>query len=383
MINLRPHQCYDIVIVGASFAGLSCARTAAMRGLKVLVVDQKKEAGARVRTTGILVKEAADELDIPAELTRKVRGVRLYAPRHKPLDFFSPGYYFLSTETAKLLRWMALDAELCGAKMMFGATFKSAERVDGGFYLPGLDLYTRFLVGADGAKSRVAESLGLGQNRRFIVGMESEYEPMTSLDGRFLHCFLDSRIAPGYIGWAVPGVSVTQVGLATRRLDKPHFNRFVDHLGKYVDMKGARALDRRSGLIPTGGLVKPFSANRALLIGDAAGLVSPLTGGGIQLAFRFGRRAAQAVSDYLCDGGGEPGQVLAAEYPRFTFKRLMRVGMDLALPNWMMSLGSSLPLVKLMAHNIYFHQRGTPGEPLNPGMLDQFALRAPANENGV
>ena len=48
-------QRYDLIIAGGSFAGLACARTAALRGLKVAVIDAKPEPGARVRTTGIMV----------------------------------------------------------------------------------------------------------------------------------------------------------------------------------------------------------------------------------------------------------------------------------------------------------------------------------------
>ena len=68
---------YDLIIIGASFAGLIAARTAAHRGLSVAVLDTKSEPGARVRTTGILVKEAFDECDIPAALTKRISGVRL------------------------------------------------------------------------------------------------------------------------------------------------------------------------------------------------------------------------------------------------------------------------------------------------------------------
>ena len=57
----RAHAPFDLIIVGASFAGLVAARTAAMRGLEVAVIDAKPEAGHRVATTGILVKEAAEE----------------------------------------------------------------------------------------------------------------------------------------------------------------------------------------------------------------------------------------------------------------------------------------------------------------------------------
>ena len=68
---------FDLVIIGGSFAGLAGARTAALRGLKVAVIDAKREPGAHVRTTGIVVKEACDDFDLPAQLMRKVRGVRL------------------------------------------------------------------------------------------------------------------------------------------------------------------------------------------------------------------------------------------------------------------------------------------------------------------
>ena len=98
---------YDLVIVGASFSGLVCARTAAMRGLRVCVLETKRDPGARIHTTGILVKEAADEVDLPHGLMRRVHGVRLYAPNLKFIDLFAPGSYFLTTRTADLMRWLA------------------------------------------------------------------------------------------------------------------------------------------------------------------------------------------------------------------------------------------------------------------------------------
>src|SRR5258708_29521865 len=91
---------FDLVIVGGSFGGLACARTAALRGLKVAVLDSKPEPGARVRTTGILVKEAGDDFDLPSHLMRKVRGVRLYSPHNRSVDLHAPGYFFQATDTA-------------------------------------------------------------------------------------------------------------------------------------------------------------------------------------------------------------------------------------------------------------------------------------------
>src|SRR5438445_12035294 len=97
-------QKFDLVIVGGSFAGLACARTAALRGLKVAVIDSKPEPGARISTTGLVVKEASDHFDLPSQFMRKVRGVRLSSPDDRSLALHAPGYSFQATNTAEQLR---------------------------------------------------------------------------------------------------------------------------------------------------------------------------------------------------------------------------------------------------------------------------------------
>ena len=99
---------FDVVIVGASFAGLAAAKTAASRGLSVAVIEAKREAGARVHTSGILVREAMEEIDIPHRLTRRVPGVRLYAPNLKSVDLFSPTWVLVLFPFIRLLRGQAL-----------------------------------------------------------------------------------------------------------------------------------------------------------------------------------------------------------------------------------------------------------------------------------
>src|SRR5262245_38428946 len=100
----------DVEIVGAGFAGLTCARAWAVRGLRTRVLERKKDPGDAPHTTGLLVKEVADEWDIPRALTRKIRGVRLYSPSFRWIDLQSPGYFFLATDTPAVLRWLAASA---------------------------------------------------------------------------------------------------------------------------------------------------------------------------------------------------------------------------------------------------------------------------------
>jgi digeranylgeranylglycerophospholipid reductase len=351
----------DLVIVGASFAGLVAARTAAMRGLNVVVLEAKPDAGARVATTGILVKEATEEVDLPHNLMRRIYGVRLYAPNLRSIDLFSPGTFFLTTDTAALLRWLAHEAMRAGARIRFATRFVGAERDGSSFRITGTDLETRYILGADGSRSAVARHFGLGRNEQFLVGVEAEFEGLEAADPRFLHCFLDRDLAPGYLAWVAPAPRLTQVGLAARAGRSVSLSRFLARGEAMFRFSQAQVVERRAGRIPCGGLVRPWAAPGVLLIGDAAGMVSPATGGGIRLAFQFGRRAAQAIADHLLHLGPSPETVLARELPRFGLKRLLRMGLDIAPPNIAVdALIATAPLRWLAAH-VYFHRRSATG----------------------
>lgn len=352
---------YDLVVVGASFAGLVAARTAAMRGLKVAVLDAKREAGHRVATTGILVKEAVEEVDLPHWLTRRVYGVRLYAPNLKHVDLFAPGYFFLTTDTADLLRWLADEAERAGAHLFWRTRFDGATRERDLFQLGNLNVSTRYILGADGNRSAVARAFGLGRNTQFLTGVEYEYDGLPELDTRFLHCILNSEMAPGYLAWVAPAPSAVQVGLAVSPNERPDLGRFLTYAEPVFQFSKAHLIGRRAGRIPCGGLVQPWAADGVMLIGDAAGMVSPATGGGIRLAFQFGRRAGQAIANHLLHMGPRPDVVLAPEVPGFLLKRAMRFGLDQHVPNALISAMLGTSAMRAFAQQVFFHKRGAKG----------------------
>ena len=108
---------YDLAVIGGGFAGLAAARAAALRGLRVTVLEAKPVLGARLHTTGIFVREAADACDIPMRLAHRVTRVRLYGPSRTSIDLDGPGYYFLTTDTAEVLRWLGEEARRAGAEI--------------------------------------------------------------------------------------------------------------------------------------------------------------------------------------------------------------------------------------------------------------------------
>lgn len=352
-------QTTDLTIVGGGFSGLACAQAAALRGVNTLVLERKAAIGDRIHTTGILVKEIADHIDVPRNLTRKVSGVRLYSPNGKWIDLVSPGYYFLATDTAGMLRWQAERALEAGATIRVGTPFTSATPTPGGWVFPDLNLESRFLIGCDGAKSKVAEICGLAANRQYLVGVESEWEGIAGIDDSKLHVFLDAQLAPGYIGWIVPGVGIHQIGLAAHERLSPRLEPFIAKMQRLFDFSRAQSLGKRGGLIPCGGSLGKISAKRSLLLGDAAGTVSPLTAGGIHPALELGRLAGVALADHLLDGGPPPDELLRRHTPRYRMKSLLRQGFSRwQPPNLLYDLLLANPLFRRFAQTVFFHHRG-------------------------
>lgn len=351
---------YDLAVIGGGFAGLAAARAAALRGLHVAVLETKPALGARLHTTGIFVREAADACDIPTRLAHRVTRVRLYGPSRTSVDLDGPGYYFLTTDTAEVLRWLGEEARRAGADIVTACRFEAASRKGERWRLQagGRELHARYLLGADGARSATAAALGLSRNRRFLAGVEQEYRERGLLDPAFLHCFLDRRIAPGYIAWAVASPLGAQVGLGVSHGRKPKLERFTREAEQLFGLQPGHATGRRAGLIPCGGVVPRWSRPGAMLVGDAAGMVSPLTGGGIHPALALGRRAGQAIADHLAGVGPAPELVLARELPRYGAKHALRRLMDVAPPNWLIDrLLSTGPMARI-ARRIFFHQSG-------------------------
>lgn len=361
---------YDLVVVGASFAGLACARKAALGGLRVLVLEKKPSAGTRLHTTGMIPKDAVDSIpwlrDVPGDIVRRIEGVRLYAPNLTHVDLRAPGYYFWATDVPLLLDWMQGLVRAAGAEVRFGALFTGVERqrerdpwsVQLG---SGETVLAHYVVGADGPHSRVAKSLGLSQNREFLFGVEHEYA-RADLEPGYLHCFLDAQLAPGYIGWGFAGVNVTQVGLARRvtpgsRQGRVDLAAFLRKTEGRVTPHGA-PLSIRAGMIPCGGRLPHVARPGALLVGDAAGLVSPASAGGIHTALRYGEQAGEAVARFMAGRVPDPAGWLPGRYPTFRVKRALRTLFERTQGDWCYNHLLHTRAMRRIWEMVYFHSKG-------------------------
>ena len=350
---------YDLTIVGGSFAGLACAGAAAARGLKTLVIDKKKTPDSYTQSTGIFVKEIADQVDLPSGMVNKIHGVRLYSPNFNYIDLVSPGYYFLATDTCAILKWFSEQAENNGAELRFGKEVKSGSYEGNKIIIPDHNISCSYLVGADGATSEIADIFELGRNSEFLLGTEYEVKGINNIEKDFLHVFLDSELAPGYIAWMVPGVNLTQIGLATKFPIRPNIPKFYNKLIDHFGFKDLEIVNRRGGYIPCGGPVKPIARDSICLLGDAAGFVSPMTAGGIHPAIEIGRLLGISISDYLQDGGYPPDEVIKKHIPTYRYKKILRELSDIITPpNYILNFLLNNYFFRKSSQLIFFHHRG-------------------------
>jgi flavin-dependent dehydrogenase len=304
----------DVLAVGAGLAGLHTATLLARRGHEVLLVERRPTLTGAVRTTGIFVRKTLDDFPLPPEcLGPPIRRVVLYPPRlRRPVTLISDRDEFRVGDMAPLYGASARAAADAGVRILLGTRYDG--RQDGTCRLVGRHgptrVRARFVVGADGARSRVARDLGLERNQHLLVGAEEVFAVPRSEEPPAFHCVLDPSLAPGYLAWVVNDGRHAHVGVAG------YADRFPDGLRRAMERFGASApglsgverpdeVERRGGPIPVGGLLRRISCADGLLVGDAAGAVSPLTAGGLDPCLRLSERAAEVLDDALRAGRPE------------------------------------------------------------------------------
>jgi flavin-dependent dehydrogenase len=372
---MPPRTSYDVTIIGAGLAGLQCARLLARKGASVLLVDRKNTLDQKIHTTGIFVRRTLVDFDIPDDcLGPPIKHVTLYSPAHRPLELVSQHDEFRIGRMGQLYQRYLQQCLLAGVHWLPQTSYLSHEAANGKVALrlssnsSTRSITTRYLIGADGARSRVARDLNLEMNREWIVGVESVLRGAV-LDGppRLL-CFLDPKLAPGYIAWIAHDGEETHLGVGGYpSLFDPTaaLLEFRARVGGIIDLRKAKPIETRAGLIPVGGVLKNIANANGLLIGDAAGAVSPLTAGGLDPCMRLSEFAAGVVSDYLSSGDVEALRAYSGELFRSRFASRLwarRIAATLR-QRQLLELGCAflrLPLFSRLANHVFFGRGSFP-----------------------
>jgi flavin-dependent dehydrogenase len=263
---------------------------------------------------------------------------------------------------------------LSGVEWLPSANYLDATKTEDGSIVrlnvgPTLrSIKTRFLIAGDGVCSRVATDLQLDTNREWIVGVENVYDNVKLDSPPRLLCFLDPRIAPGYIAWIAYDGEDAHVGVGgySRQFDPVSaLQEFEASVIDLVDLRDARRVERRGGRIPVGGVLKSIANKQGLLIGDAAGAVSPLTAGGLDPCMRLSTLAASVTAEYLSTTNPEiltqySGELFRQKFTSRLWARRVAAHLQSPLVAEVACAAFRLPLVKTLAAKVFFGRGSFP-----------------------
>jgi flavin-dependent dehydrogenase len=367
---------FDTVIVGAGLAGLQCARLLAKSGVKVLLVDRKNSLTNNIHTTGIFVRKTLEDFAIPEHcLGSPVRQVTLYSPSLRAMEFVSKHEEFRIGRMGTLYEHYLNQCVLNGVTWRPGTGYLSHSIEKQGRLIVNLScgpeatsVSTRYLIGADGARSKVARDLKLDLNRYWIVGVEKVFTNVQLPGPPRLMCFLDPELAPGYIAWIAYDGEEAHIGVGgyPDRFDPLQaLSKFQLKVSGIVDLSKAVQVEQRGGRIPVGGVLKSIVNEHGMLIGDAAGAVSPLTAGGLDPCMRLSGLAASVVVEFL--ESGDAGVLAAYSGKRFRTQFASRIwarrlASTMGHPQIveLATLALRLPVMNMLARHIFFGRGSFP-----------------------
>lgn len=374
-----PTLDFDVTIIGAGLAGLQCARLLSAKGISVFLVDRKSDLAKGIHTTGIFVRKTFEDFAFPAgTLGKPIRDVTLYSPKLRKIELQSEADEFRVGRMDRLYETFLKECVGKGVEFSPATKFVSVRTDESSSTVTlekqgrQFEINTKVLVGADGASSTVAKALNLDQNRETIVGFEEVYHHPRSHSASRLHCFLDAELAPGYLAWVADdgveihiGVGGYPAGFKPREaLEK--FKAKISHIVQTGEMQ---LTESRGGRIPVGGVLRNIANRRGLLIGDAAGAVSPLTAGGLDPCMRLSTYAADVIAERIRTSGPHillsySGEAFRA---RFVSRLWMRRAIAIAKSQTLLELACTVMSGKLgrkFAKHVFFGRGSFPDVPM-------------------
>ena len=318
---------FDLVVVGAGPSGSVAARTAAALGIRTLLLEKEREIGRSVVCAEGISRRALLPFAEPQPrwIASTVDRVKFFSPSG---DFFEIVYpevgYIL--ERKLFDRYLAEQAALVGAEIRTAAEYLGAERANGKLRVRYRHLgkeetvETPLLIGADGPASRVGKSLGMKvdipPDDLHLVAQFLMVHP--DFRAGEMHIYVGHECCPKGYGWLFPkGDGRANVGLGIH----PGYGNQLRYLERFVRARfpEAQIVYIQQSVVPVGGHKLQIVADHVMLVGDAARLADPFSGGGISPGMISGKMAAEVAAEAL--EAGDFSQRFLSRYPQRFFDR--------------------------------------------------------------
>jgi geranylgeranyl reductase family protein len=286
---------FDVAVVGAGPAGSMTAYRVSCAGARVLLIDRTRFPRDKPCGGGLTLR-AVKELPFSVEpvvedvVTRVTCSLRY----GRSFDRTGRSALCLMTQRRRLDHFLVQRAQEAGAEFRDGARIDVQS--DTHLRVDGAPVEVGALVGADGANGVTARALGLGGEIVPGVALEGNVRygvvPRDVYKGRMV---IELAILPGGYGWIFPKGDHVNVGVGGWASEGPQVRGRLRELCTVYGIDPDEVTELRGHRLPLRRPTTKLASGRALLVGDAAGLVDPVSGDGIYEAFVSARLAAEAI----------------------------------------------------------------------------------------
>lgn len=351
----------EIVIIGAGPAGSAAAREAARRGLCPLLLDKETSPGARNACGGFAAHAYRRALELPEDviegeicttLLRMGRRAHYCTGRQPMYISFHRRMFdaFLARRAVEagaelVTRARARIADAATRRVVFREGPEGRER----------EVCAQVLIFADGPSTMAVRAYGIGHR----PGPRTRQALVVELEGpaarpEIAEVVVDPTArSTGYF-WIFPKRDRLNVGVGGPRVTgEPSL---AVRLGEFIesrpDLRGRRVLSRLAGLVPIE-RAERLVAPGVMAVGDAAGLVNPITGGGIAFALLSGEIAGRTAADAVRAGRVDEAALTA--YPR-RLRWTPHYAWLAAMTHWRRRLDKLAPAQRAAAHGRMLEQ---------------------------
>jgi geranylgeranyl reductase len=315
---------YDAIVVGGGPAGATAAHQLAVKGHHVLLLDR---AGRIKPCGGAVPPQLLADFDVPRSvLEAEITGARMISPTGRTVDMPIPDGFVGMVDRGHFDEWLRCRSASAGAERITGS-FVSLGESDGELieveYRPGKQdasateqtrkVRARFVVGADGAHSRVGkQSVPCAARPNTVFAYHEIVETpdnVADADSRIdpTRCdvIYDGKLSPDFYSWVFPHGKTLSIGTGTA-VSGFSIRSAVTTLREDLGLESAPTVRTEGAPIPMKPLKRWDDGKHVLLCGDAAGVVAPASGEGIYYAMACGEVAAESVHEALAAHSAKP-----------------------------------------------------------------------------
>jgi geranylgeranyl reductase len=315
---------FDVVVIGGGPSGATAAEDLARSGRKVAMIDRD----GRIKPCGgAIPPRLIEDFFIPdSQIIARINTARMVSPTQRKVDIPIEDGFVGMVDRKDFDPFLRNRAKEAGAECMTG-TFLRIERDAKGTHVVYRDkesgeevsLATKLIIGADGARSKVAKAEVPGGDKiPYVIAYHEIIEAPTAglnYDPKRCDVIYDGAISPDFYGWVFPHGTSCSVGMGTG-VDGVDLKKATADLRVSAGLENCKTLRREGAPIPLKPMDRWDNGRDVVLSGDAAGVVAPSSGEGIYYAMLGGRVAATAASACL-----ETGRVKDLQLARKLFMR--------------------------------------------------------------